>query len=132
VAAFATLQQFKDRFERAVKPAEETRVTALLDDASALMVGRVPKLATVIPTPAIAVSVCYAMVARVVRNPEGKFKEGFGDDYDFQRDAAQASGELVLTESEYEDLVAAVSGTAAAGRAFSIVPLYPPCAEVAP
>lgn len=129
MAAFATLQQFKDRFERAVKTAEETRVTALLDDASALMVGRVPKLATVTPTPAIAVSVCYAMVARVVRNPEGKFKEAFGDDYDFQRDAAQASGELVLTESEYEDLVAAVSGTAAAGRAFSIAPLYPPCPE---
>ncbi|MEU7741984.1 hypothetical protein [Nonomuraea sp. NPDC049158] len=129
MAAFATLDQFKARFERAVKLAEEARITARLDDASALMVGRVPKLATITPTPAIAVSVCYDMVARVFRNPEGKFREAFGDDYEYQRDEAQASGELVLTESEYEDLVAAVSGTAAAGRAFSITPLYPPCPE---
>ncbi|MEV4020172.1 hypothetical protein AB0J35_57820 [Nonomuraea angiospora] len=128
--AFATLQDFKDRFERAVKPSEETRVTARLADASAIMSGRVPQLLTADPVPAIAVSVCFEMVARVMRNPEGKFREAFGDDYEFQRDEAQASGELELTENEYDDLVAAITGPAAAGRAFSIAPLYPAVEEV--
>lgn len=127
--AFATLQDFKDRFERAVKLAEETRISARLEDASAIMSGRVPQLLTTDPVPVIAVSVCFEMVARVFRNPEGKFREGFGDDYEFQRDEAQASGKLELTESEYEDLVAAIAGPAAAGRSFSIVPFYPPCEE---
>jgi hypothetical protein len=127
--AFATFEQFQTRFERTLPSGQEPRVTALLTDASAIMSGRVPQLLTADPVPDIVVSVCYAMVARVVRNPEGKFKEGFGDDYDFQRDEAQASGELELTDSEYDDLVAAVAGAAAAGRAFSIVPYYPPCEE---
>ncbi|WP_214327851.1 phage Gp19/Gp15/Gp42 family protein [Nonomuraea sediminis] len=123
--AFATLEQFRTRFERTLALEQEPRVSALLEDASAIMSGRVPQLLTASPVPAIAVSVCYAMVARVVRNPEGKFREAYGDDYDFQRDEAQASGELELTDSEYDDLVAAVAGPAAAGRAFSIAPLYP-------
>jgi hypothetical protein len=123
--AFATLQQFKDRFERTLTAAEETRVTALLDDASDIMRARVPGLAAASPVPSIAVGVCCAMVARVVRNPEGKFREGFGDDYDFQRDAAVSSGELQLTDTEQDNLEAAVSG-AGTGGAFSIAPLYPP------
>jgi hypothetical protein len=128
--AFATLQDFKDRFERAVKPSEETRITARLTDASAIMSGRVPQLLDADPVPDIAVSVCFEMVARVFRNPEGKFREAFGDDYEFQRDESQATGKLELTDNEYDDLVAAVSGAAAAGRSFSIAPLYPAVEEV--
>ncbi|MFB4285698.1 hypothetical protein ACBJ59_61300 [Nonomuraea sp. MTCD27] len=128
--AFATLQDFKDRFERAVKSSEETRISARLADASAIMSGRVPQLLTADPVPDIAVSVCFDMVARTIRNPEGKFREGFGDDYEYQRDAGQASGKLELTDEEYDDLVAAVSGAAAAGRSFSIAPLYPAVEEV--
>ncbi|GAA4934069.1 hypothetical protein HD597_010085 [Nonomuraea thailandensis] len=128
--AFATFEQFQTRFERTLASAQEPRVTALLEDASAIMSGRVPQLLDADPVPQIAVSVCCAMVARVVRNPEGKFREDYGGDYEFQRDASQASGELELTENEYDDLVAAVSGAAAAGRSFSIAPLYPAVGEV--
>ncbi|WP_431903644.1 hypothetical protein [Nonomuraea sp. bgisy101] len=122
MATFATLQQFKDRFERPLTVAEETRVGALLEDAADIIRAQVPGL--VDPGPSLAVGVSCAMVARVIRNPEGKVTEQIGDDYGFRRDDAVASGELHLTEVERDDLIAAVNPATASG-AFTITPVYP-------
>lgn len=126
MAAFATLEQFEARFERALNVTEQARVTALLDDAADVIRAQVAGILD--PAPSITVGVSCAMVGRVIRNPAGKRQETFGTDYAFQLDPAVASGELYLTEGEQDDVAAAVSaagGTGGATGAFTITPVYP-------
>lgn len=123
MAAFATLQQFEARFERPLTAAEQARVTVLLDDASAIIRAQMPNLPD--PPPETVVGVVCAMVARAIRNPEGKRSETI-DDYSYTRDNAVSTGDLYLADAE-RDLLGSPGG-----GAFSITPLYPPCPEETP
>jgi hypothetical protein len=116
MTAFATLYQFQMRFERPVASDEEPRVGALLDDATAIIRAQVPQLTD--PPPATVVNVVCAMVARVIRNPDGKRSETI-DDYSFTRDNAVSVGGLYLTEAEKDVLTSPGAG------AFTITPVIP-------
>lgn len=113
MAAFATLTQFQARFERTLTSGEETRASALLDDASEIIRCLVPMLAD--PPPEAVVGVVCAMVARVIRNPDGKRSETI-DDYSYTRDNTVSAGELRLTGAERDIL------SPPASSAFTITP----------
>lgn len=120
MAAFATIEQFSSRFERTLTTAELSRAGVLLDDASAVIRVQVPNMAD--PPPETVVGVVCAMVARAIRNPEGKRSETI-DDYSYTRDNAVSVGEVYLTDDERDML------KPPRRCAFTIVPYYPPCPE---
>lgn len=114
--ALATLDNLADRLGRDLTPAETRQATALLDDATAIILDRFPQYLTA-PTQA-SIAVCSAMVLRVLRNPDGKRSEQI-DDYSYTIDSARSAGELYLTAAELDTLRPIRTS------AFSIVPGTP-------
>lgn len=114
--ALATISNLADRLGRDLTDTETRQATALLDDATAIILDRFPQYATT-PT-AASTAVCSAMVLRVLRNPEGKRSESI-DDYSYTIDSARSAGELYMTENEVDTL------TPIRTSAFSIVPTAP-------
>ncbi|MGK4583479.1 Gp19/Gp15/Gp42 family protein [Kitasatospora sp. HPMI-4] len=112
----ATTADLADRLGRDLTDAETRQATALLTDASAIIIDRFPQYATS-PT-AASTAVCAAMVLRVLRNPDGKRSEQI-DDYSYTIDSARSAGELYLTEHEAATLRPVRTS------AFSIVPSAP-------
>lgn len=103
----ATTSDIEARF-RPLTTAEATNAQAYLDDAWALLVGRLPTLeanmtAGTVSTANVVRVVC-TMVIRILRNPDGKSEESI-DDYRYRRDAATASGSLYVTPEELADLI---------------------------
>jgi hypothetical protein len=119
MTALATLADLADRLGRDLTAAETRQGGALLDDATAIITDRFPRYATT-PT-AASTAVCAAMVARVIRNPNGLRSEQI-DDYSYTIDTARSAGELYLTDSEIDTLRPVRTS------AFSIVPVMPPVA----
>lgn len=114
--ALATLADLADHLGRDLTAAEQRQGSALLDYASSIILDRFPEYATA-PT-AASTGVCAAMVARVIRNPNGLRSEQI-DDYSYTIDTARSAGEVYLTENEIETL------TPIRTSAFSIVPGAP-------
>lgn len=106
---------------RPLSPSETIAATALLSDAWATLIGRVPlleqRLLTGLVSTDLAVAVVSAMVLRVLRNPEGKRQESL-DDYSYTRDQALSAGVLYVTDAEVDLLSVRTHG------AFSITPRY--------
>ncbi|MFJ2863685.1 Gp19/Gp15/Gp42 family protein [Kitasatospora sp. NPDC087314] len=113
----ATLTDLADRLGRDLTPTESRQATALLHDATAVILDRFPRYATT-PT-AASTAVCSAMVLRVLRNPDGKRSEQI-DDYSYTVDSARSAGELYITEHELDTLRPIRTS------AFSITPVMPP------
>lgn len=114
--ALATLTDLADRLGRDLTDTETRQATALLDDATAMILQRFPQYEAA-PT-ATSLAVCCAMVLRVVRNPDGKRQEAI-DDYSYTIDSARSTGELYLSENELCALRPPRTSS------FSIVPVVP-------
>jgi hypothetical protein len=114
--ALATLADLADRLGRDLAAAETRQATALLDDATAVILDRFPQYETA-PT-AVSTKVSCAMVLRVLRNPEGRRQESI-DDYSYTIDSSRSTGEIYLSDSEAEELRPPLRS------AFSIVPGAP-------
>ena len=112
----ATLTDLADRLGRDLTVTEERQATALLTDATAIILDRFPQYEAT-PT-GTSLAVCAAMVLRVLRNPEGRRQESI-DDYSYTIDSSRSAGELYLTSNEVESLRPIRTG------AFSIVPGVP-------
>lgn len=97
--ALATLTDVADRLGRDLTDSETRQATALLADATALIVDRFPAQG-VTPTSSAA-AVCAAMVVRVLRNPDARRTEQL-DDYSFTVDSAVSSGQLYISAAEAE------------------------------
>lgn len=107
----ATTSDIVDRF-RALTAAETGNAQAYLEDAWALVTGRLPSLEASMTAGTVSVAnvvrVISAMVIRVLRNPDGKSEESI-DDYRYRRDALVSSGVLAVTDEELADLTPAAT-----------------------
>lgn len=84
---------------RLLSDAETIVAQALLDDAWAVVLSRIPDVET--RDGALVRAVLCAMVLRVMRNPDGKRQESI-DDYSWTIDDTRSSGALYLSEQEME------------------------------
>ncbi len=98
------------RLGRPLTTDETAWVSALLDDAEALLLGRIPtltaRLAAVPPTLSVAAvkqAEAWAVV-RVLRNPDGKSQEAI-DDYSYTRDKSVAGGGLYISDSDWQTIL---------------------------
>ncbi|MGW5126685.1 hypothetical protein ACWEQ7_22045 [Streptomyces sp. NPDC004069] len=114
--ALAELADIADRLGRDLTEEETRQATALIEDATAMILDRFPRYAAE-PT-ATSKAVCRAMVLRVLQNPQGLRQESI-DDYQVTYDAARSAGELYISDAEAEMLRPPLSS------AFSIVPMAP-------
>jgi Phage protein Gp19/Gp15/Gp42 len=110
---------------RALSPDEANVAEALLTDAWAMALVRVPtleaRLADESLSTALVVAVICAMVLRVMRNPDGKVQEAI-DDYSYTRDSSLAAGLLYLGPDE----LALLSPGGDSSEAFTITPVGSP------
>lgn len=111
--ALAALTDVADRLGRDLTAAEQRQATALLDDATDLIIARFPA-----PPATTGLRVCAAMVVRVLRNPEGR-RSATIDDFSYTIDSALSAGELYITEVEANSLRPKGSSS------FSIEPSHP-------
>jgi hypothetical protein len=122
----ATIADVEQRWRPLTSAEEFAKVEALLADAWTLLKAKVPlieeRLADETLDAALVVFVVCAMVIRVMRNPDGYRRESI-EDYLYERDAASASGSLMVTDDEL-----ALLGTTDEGLngAFTIRPTYLP------
>ncbi|MFH9977941.1 hypothetical protein ACH4ND_01510 [Streptomyces sp. NPDC017179] len=116
VVTLATLEDVTNRLGRDLTEEETRQATALLEDATAMILDRFPRYATE-PT-STSKAVCRAMVLRVLQNPQGLRQESI-DDYQVTYDAARSAGELYISDTEAEML------RPLATSAFSITPTAP-------
>lgn len=107
----ATTSDIVDRF-RPLTAAETNNAQAYLEDAWALVTGRLPSLEANMTAGSVTVAnvvrVISAMVIRVLRNPDGKSEESI-DDYRYRRDSLVSSGILAVTDDELADLTPAAT-----------------------
>ena len=110
---------------RALSPDESSVATALLADAWAIALVRVPTLQSRLTAGTLSselvVAVICAMVLRVMRNPDGKVQEAI-DDYSYTRSTSVASGGLYLGTDELGLLAAGGDST----DAYTITPYGAP------
>ena len=126
--AYATVSDVEVRFGRALTTAEADQVTAWIDDLEAEILERIPNLADLIaggrPTVATLRRVECAAVIRRLQNPEGLRSTTVAvDDYSTTkvRDSSISSGELDLTDDEWNKLLPGSSD-----EAFTITPYGAP------
>lgn len=124
----ANIQDLRDRSLGTLDAASEPAANAWLGDAWAIVETRLPGLAARLDEAGadsslhrVSVQVVCAIVLRVLKNPDGKFKENI-EDYGYQLDASVATGELYVSDAEL-DLLAPDAG---GGGAFSITPRATP------
>ncbi|MGW6739720.1 hypothetical protein ACWGDX_03055 [Streptomyces sp. NPDC055025] len=123
MADFATIADLEDRLGRDLADeSEQRKAAAHLTDASVIIRGRFPALPD--PPPAIVLTVCCAMVLRVLTNPEGKREESI-DDYRYVIDSSRSTGEIYLSDTEAEEIEDALKPPNPRSTAFSIVPGAP-------
>lgn len=102
---YANVNDVSTRLGRPISDATEiAQVNAWLGDVEALILARIPALATGVsaglPTEAVVVMVEANAVVRKVRNPEGKVSERI-DDYDYRLNENAGRGDLFLTDEEW-------------------------------
>lgn len=114
----ATPQDVADRLGFTLTSDQSALVQVLLDDVESMIIGRIPnltdRLAAVPPTIASAtvVKVEAWAVVRYMKNPDGKYQESL-DDYSFTRDKSIASGDLYISDAEWNELLADESASSA-------------------
>lgn len=122
--AYATWGDVERRFSRDLTERERIQVTEWLDDVESSILNRIPDLADLIDSGALSertvVKVESQAVIRKLDNPQGKLTERI-DDYSWTRAQSTATGELELTDAEWEELTPSASSDA-----FTIRPHYEP------
>lgn len=122
--AYATWSDVERRFSRDLTEREKVQVTEWLDDIESTILGRIPNLADLIAAGTLlqrtVVKIEAQVVLRKLDNPQGKLTERI-DDYSWTRDSSTATGQLELTDCEWEELT-----PSAATDAFTIRPHYEP------
>ena len=125
---YATTSDVATSLVRALTTDEATCATGLLARAETLILRRIPDLATRITTDDsledVVVAVEADAVARVLRNPGGVWQERV-DDYSYTRDRAISTGELYISDDEWDRLLV-TPGTSVASDAFTIRPFSEP------
>lgn len=108
--AVAGVSDVAARLGRSLTTEETAWVSTLLDDAEALILGRIPtltaRLAAVPPTLSVAAvkqAEAWAVV-RVLRNPDGMSQEAI-DDYSYTRDKSVAGGALYISDSDWQTIL---------------------------
>lgn len=117
--AQASEQDVAVRLGRALDQGEQELVAALLDDAEALLIARIPHLLVRAEDEAyrkLVVMVEANMVVRVLRNPDGFRQESEGG-YSYTIDTRAAAGFLTVLADEWQLL-------GLSGGAFSIAPSF--------
>ena len=126
--SYATTDDVGISLVRAVTSDEEEFAEGLLERVEAMILRRIPDLATRITTDtglqAVVVRVEADAVARVLTNPSGVYQESV-DDYSYTRDRAVSSGLLYISDDEWADLLT-TPGTSVASEAFTIRPFGEP------
>lgn len=119
----ATVDDLEARW-RPLSSQESINGTTFLDDAWRMLKRRVSNIeadmATDVDLEAEVVRVLATAVLRVMKNPDGKRREGI-DDYSWERDQSVSSGLLYFTDDDLGD----VSPDTATG-AFTITPFGEP------
>lgn len=102
MAALATVSDVEARW-RALAEGEVGAVTAMLDDASAIVRTTVSdvddRVSASVDYAALVVGIVARMVIRVLRNPDG-LRQYAIDDYSATRDSVVSTGQLYLTGEE--------------------------------
>lgn len=97
---------------RPLTDAERDVAQTLLDDAAAILLGRLPTIETRVDagslSGALVRRVQVEMVKRVLSNPEGKRQESI-DDYSWTRDNVVSAGLLYVSADEVASLLPARS-----------------------
>lgn len=105
----ATVSDVAVRLGRPISdPDEVQQVQAWIDDASAIVLNRIPdlpaRMAAGAPTSAVVGAVVANVVIRKIQNPEGKVSEDI-DDYRYRLNENARRGELFLTDDEWRLLL---------------------------
>lgn len=128
MTTYASTSDVATSLVRALTTEETTYATALLARAETLILRRIPDLATRIASDDsledVVVAVEADAVARVLRNPGGVWQEKV-DDYSYTRDRAVSTGELYISDDEWDRLLV-TPGTSVASDAFTIRPFGEP------
>ncbi len=122
---YATVADVSTRLGRPIAEGTEVaQVQAWLDDAEAIILGRLPDLvaavAAGVPSTATVVMVESNAVIRKIRNPEGYTSETI-DDYTYRYNEQVRRGDIFFTDDEWALLRPTVSG-----GAFSTQPGFVP------
>lgn len=107
MAAFATVQDYQVREKVTLDGAETAQVAALLDDASALIRGRMPTGYE--PAAEVARAVAVAVVRRTLANPGGRRSVSVGG----YSETLGEGGGMYLTDRELDDLLAGAESSTA-------------------
>lgn len=103
---FATISDVSTRLGRPITDLNEVaQVQAWLEDIEAIILNRLPDLATRVaagsPSVAVVAAVESNAVIRKIKNPDGKVSEGV-DDYNYRLNENARKGELFLTDDEWD------------------------------
>lgn len=122
--SYATWSDVERRFSRDLTEREKIQVTEWLDDVESTILTRIPNLAELIAAGTLqqrtVVKIEAQVVLRKLDNPQGKLTERI-DDYSWTRDSSTATGQIELTDGEWEELTPSASTDA-----FTIRPHYEP------
>lgn len=116
----AVLADVAARIGRPLSSDEETQVPTLLEDAELLIKARHSDVGEL--DQAMLVLVECRAVLRVLKNPDGRRQTSI-DDHSWTTDTALSSGELYISEDEW-DMIAPADTTKS--DAFTIRPFYEP------
>lgn len=116
----ATTADVAAHLGRELTTAEATRAALLLAAAEALVKARVGDVTKL--DQSLLKLVEAQAVARVLRNPDGRYSESLSGEYSYQVDRLAADGVLRIAADEWELLVPQV----VEGGAFTISPNYSP------
>lgn len=120
--AYASTNDVAAHLGRSLTEAEATRAALLLNAAEAMISARVADIAEA-PTNLVILVEAMA-VARVLRNPDGRWQETISSEYSFQADKVGSDGVLRITDDEWAILVPPVLNDLDT-KAFTIVPGWP-------
>ncbi len=112
------------RLGRTLTEPERLQVVAWLDDIEGTIKSRIPTLDDLVTAGSLSDAVVRKVeaqaVIRVLRNPDGKLTERI-DDYSWTRDSSTSTGQLCLTDEEWDELTPSASY-----EAFTIRPSFEP------
>lgn len=109
--AYASADDVAARLGRTLSTAETDQVEVLLEDVESLIRSRIPTLDAAVdassPDSSVVVRVEAWAVVRFMKNPDGKYTESVAGQYSFSRDQALATGQLYLSDEDWEALIPA-------------------------
>lgn len=114
--ALATITEVSTRLGREIgEGAETNQVNAWIDDVEGMIKARLPNIEERISdgdlSPLVVSAVVSNVVIRKIKNPDGKQNERI-DDYSYGLTADAATGELFLTDREWDLLMPTASSGA--------------------